>query len=387
MENYRGTSKGFEIGMVDIVVYSLLAIVIGRREEYPLQFPPGTTLYFMYFFFSFLSIINSDVLVYSFFELWKKLRMYIFFYVVYNMIQKYEDLDYIMLFISFITAYVTLIVLKQKYLLGIFQTYGQFPHQNSLVMYMIVFGSLILAYLLNNNKIKLYYWLGAFGAAAIDIISTLSRGGMALFALSISIIFLFSYSNKMSLRKLGITLLFIVLGSGVLYKASDTILERFDSAPTESLDVRIVLAIAAQNMANDKILGVGLNNFGLKINPPYPYGNHIPRKDAYEKGGLVETIYLMIAAETGWHNLFIFVIFLLYFYFKNIVNYFKMKNNPYRFLPLGLIGALTSIYIQSTLELALKQTNNFYQLMFVFALIAVVSKLIKRENLATKENS
>ena len=379
METYRGTAKGFEIGMVDIVVYSMLAIIIGRRDEYPLKVPPGTFLYSLYFFFSLLSIINSDVMVYSFFEIWKMIRMYIFFFVVYNMIRKFEEFDDIMIIVSLITIFITYTVLKQKYLLGIFQTYGPFPHQNSLVMYMIIFGSLLLGYLLNNEKVKLYYWLGVFGAAAIDIISTLSRGGMALFALSISIIFLFSYVNKMSLRKLGITLLFIILGSGVLYKASDTILERVSTAPEESLDVRIVLAKAAQNMANDKIFGVGLNNFGLKINPPYPYGNHIPRKDDYEKGGLVETIYLMIAAETGWHNLVVFVSLLLYFYFKNIRNYFRMKKHKYRFIPIALIGALTAIYIQSTLEWVLKQTNNFYQLMFILAIIGVVSRLLDQQ--------
>jgi len=380
METYRGSSKGFEIGMVDIVVFSMLAVVIGRRDEHPLKIPPGTTLYFLYFFFSLISIINSDVLVYSFFEIWKMTRMYIFFFVVYNMIRKFEEFNEIMLIISFITIYITLIVLQQKYLLGIFQTYGPFPHQNSLVMYMIVFSCLILAYMLNNNKIKLSYWLLIFGAAGTDIISTLSRGGMALFAFSISIVFLFSYSNKMSLRKLGITLLFIILASGVLYKASDTILERITTAPKESIDVRISLAKAAQNMANDKFFGIGINNFGLKINPPYQYSNHIERKDADEKGGLVETIYLMIAAETGWHNLVVFVVFLLYFYIKNIRNYFRMKGSVYRYIPLALIAALSSVYVQSTLEWVLKQTNNFYQLMFIFAIIGVVSRLLDKED-------
>jgi len=246
-------------------------------------------------------------------------------------------------------------------------------------MYMIVFGSIILAYLLNSEKIKLYYWLPVFGAASIDIISTLSRGGMALFALSISIIFFLSYISKISFRKLGITLIFIILGSGVLYKASDTILERVNNAPAESLTVRIELAQAAQNMANDKLSGIGLNNFGLKINHPYTYGNHIQREDDYEKGGLVETIYLMIAAETGWHNLLVFILFLLYFYGKNVLNYLRLKESQYRYLPLALIGVLTAIYIQSTLEWVLKQTNNFYQLMFIFALIGVLSKLIKEK--------
>ncbi len=376
METYRGTSKGFEIGMVDIVVFSLLAVIIGRKDKYPIKRPPGTFLYFTYFFFSLLSMINSDVYIYSFFELWKMLRMYIFFYVVYNMIKSFEDINELMVSISLITVYITFIVLKQKYLMGIFQTYGPFPHQNSLVLYMIVFGALLLSLLLNKEDTKLYYWLPVFGMAGIDIISTLSRGGMAMFTLAVFIVYFLSYINKFTLRKVGITFLFIALGSGVLYKAMDTITERIETAPEESLDVRVQLAIAAQKMANDKILGVGLNNFGLKINDPYPYGNHIPKKDAYEKGGLVETIYLMIAAETGWHNLGVFIIFLLYFYFKNIRNYFRLKGSQYRYIPIGIAGGLTAIYIQSTLEWVLKQTNNFYQLMFVFAVIAAVSKLL-----------
>ncbi|QOR61950.1 O-antigen ligase family protein [Sulfurovum sp. ST-21] len=378
-EHYRGTSRGFEIGMVDILTFSLLAVIIGRRKEYPIKRPPGTFLYFTYFFFSLLSLVNSDVYLYSFFELWKMIRMYIFFYVVYNMIRQFEDITDMMVSISIITIYITYIVLKQKYLMGIFQTYGPFPHQNSLVLYMIMYGSMLLSLLLNKEDIKLYYWLPVFGMASIDIVSTLSRAGLAMYAMSIIMIFYFSYRSHFSLRKVGVTFLFLLLGSIVMYKAMDSIIERVQTAPEESANTRIRLAIAARKMADDKILGIGLNNFGLKINDPYPYGAHIPRNDPYEKGGLVETIYLMIAAETGWHNLVVFFIFILYFYGKNLRNYFRMKGHPYRFIPIGIAGGLTAWYIQSTLEWVLKQTNNYYQMMFVFALIAAVSRMLDEE--------
>ncbi len=280
-----------------------------------------------------------------------------------------------------IVAFITIIVLKQKYLEGMFQTSGPFPHQNSLVMYMIVYGSVFLAYLLNVKNAKIYIWLVAFGAASVDIISTLSRGGMAVFSISIFIIFLLSYKDKFTLRKLGITLIFVIGATGVLYKASDTIIERVQTAPKESLNVRLVLAQAAQNMANEKIFGVGLNNFGLKINPPYTYGEHIERKDDDEKGGIVETVYLLIAAETGWLNLGVFIYMLLFFYFKNIKNYrcmIKDKYKKYRYIPMAFIGCLTSIYLQSTMEWVLKQTNNFYQLMFIFEVIAAVSRILEK---------
>lgn len=381
METYRGTSKGFEIGLVDITAMILFFIILGRSKKYPIKLPMGSYLYFTYFLFSCFSIINSDIYIYSFFELWKMIRMYFYFFVVYNLIHSFKDIEQFLKYMAIIVCFITMIVLKQKYLEGMFQTMGPFPHQNSLVMYLIVYGSLFLSYLLNAKKSNIYLWTIAFGFCAIDILSTLSRGGMALFSLSIFIIFLLSYANKFTFRKVGIAGLFFVLGTGVLYKASDTIMERIRTAPEESVSVRLVLAEAAQNMANDKLFGVGLNNFALKINPPYSYGNHIERANSDEKGGLVETIYLMIAAETGWLNLAVFIFMLLFFYFKNISNYFKLKHGKlrkYRYLCIALIGALLSIYLQSTLEWVLKQTNNYYQLMFIFAVIGSITKIIEK---------
>ena len=381
MEIYRGTSKGFEIGLVDITAVILFFVIYSRRDKYPLTVPAGSFLYLLYFSFSFISIINSDIYIYSFFELWKMVRMYFYFFVIYNLIRSFKDIEQFLKYMAIIIFFITFIVLKQKYLDGMFQTKGPFPHQNSLVMYLMFYGSLFLAYLLNAKKANLYFWTIAFGACAIDIISTLSRGGMAVFSIATFTIFILSYSNKFTLKQLGISMLFVILGTGVLYKASDTIMERVRTAPKESLDVRILLAQAAQNMANDKISGIGLNNFALKINPPYPYGEHIERKDD-EKGGLVETVYLLVAAETGWHNLAVFIAFLLFFYILNIRNFFALKKGrykKYRYIAIAIIGALLGIYLQSTMEWVLKQTNNFYQLMFIFAVIAAINRMIKEK--------
>ena len=44
-------------------------------------------------------------------------------------------------------------------------------------------------------------------------------------------------------------------------------------------------------------------------------------------------------------------------------------------MSIGLTGGLLAIYIESGLEWVLKQTNNFYQLMLIFALIATMDRL------------
>lgn len=167
----------------------------------------------------------------------------------------------------------------------------------------------------------------------------------------------------------------------VFIKAWDSISERFTTAPKESAETRVVLSQAAVKMANDKALGIGLNNFGLKINAPYPYNSHIPEdviRNEEGKGGLVETIYLMIAAETGWFNLFVFLCFIFSFYFSNLRNYFYYKKTHLSFISIAFLGGLSSIYIQSTLEWVLKQANNYYQLMLVFAIIATLTRWRKK---------
>ena len=62
------------------------------------------------------------------------------------------------------------------------------------------------------------------------------------------------------------------------------------------------------------------------------------------------------------------------------MNFFRYRFSRLNFLPVALIGGLLAIYIESSLEWVLKQTNNFYQLMLVFALIAVMQKLYLAQN-------
>lgn len=382
-ETERLTSKGFEIGMVDICTMIIFLVVLQKKGSKN-RIPIGATWFFVYFGLSLLSIMNADFFLFSMFEAWKMVRMYFYFWTVYNYLDTEKKYFDFLKGVAAITIYVFYEVIKQKYLDGKFQTAGPFPHQNSLVMYMIIFGSIAFSYLVNKVDLtldKLIVWLMIFGMASVTIISTLSRAGLALYAFAIIVVLGLSFLNGINPKKIVVTMLLIIMSLGVLAKAWDSISERFRTAPEESALVRVVLAQAAVNMANDKKLaymGVGLNNFGRAINPPYPYSSHIEMNDAEdeeEKNGLVETIYLMIAAESGWITLVSFFVFIFYYYFLNLVNVFRYKGSNLQFMSIGLTGGLLAIYIESGLEWVLKQTNNFYQLMLIFALIATMDRL------------
>ncbi len=392
METYRGTSKGFEFGMVDIAMYIILLLTIKRAPANKIIWlPPGSVLYLSYFLISIISIIHADVYLYSAFEIIKMLRMLLYFWITYQYIQTQEHIETFMTSVAIIVFYIFVSVVKQKYLYGVFQASGPFPHQNSLTMYISILGSLALSKLLNHRDANAPIWFLLFAMASFCVLATLSRAGLALFLLNCIVIFSISMllrgneQKHLRRRKWVVVAILPFVVAIALFKASDTIVERFTNAPKESGLTRIYLAQAAVKMANENIFGVGLNNFGHKINDPYPYGDHIPKEISRDSSrrGLVETAYLMIAAEAGWPALALFLTLLFYFFILNVINLFKLKDHPSRYIAIALVGALVQVYLQTSLEWVIKQTNNFYQLMFVFALIAAMRRLYIPQNKST----
>lgn len=383
-ETYRGTSRGFEIGMVDIATLVLMSFAISNRPKYKYYpFPAGTLIFLTYFICCALSLTNCEEKLYGFFELFKMLRVYVFFWVLNNIAVSKDIIKRIIYFTSVVSLYVFLFVLRDKYMFGIYQNKGPFPHQNSFVMYLVILLSLHFSMWMGSQSAKeIIYWCIVVGGELFCIVATLSRGGIAVTALAMLIVILFHLSWKLNFKKFAVIAILCVLGIIGLLKALDSIITRFLTAPEESANTRIVLAQAAVKMADDKNLGIGLNNFSLKMATKYPYSSHINvkinREDGTEEaGGIVETVYLLIAAECGWHTLGVYFMFLLTFYMRNIVNVFRTKDVLLKTVSIGIMAGLTAIYAESALEWVLRQTNNFYQLMLIFALINSISRIRK----------
>ncbi len=383
-EFYRGTSRGFEICLVDLVALVLFIVIIIRRgKDFKIKLlPPGSIIYFIYFAFSLASITNSYEPLYSYFEILKMIRMYFYFWVLYNYFNSYDRIALAIHFIPPIIIYIFIVALNQKYRLGVYQINGPLPHQNSLCMYMTILSTIMFSQLMNEKNasfLKSAFIFLMFGMGSLLVFFTLSRAGMVCYVGGCLVVLLLSYASGFEMKKFIIT---GIIGFGaiiVVVAMINTVLKRFETAPVQSKITRYNLAIAAVNMADDKFLGIGLNNFGVKVNKPWPYSKHLDKGDKKFKEGLVETVYLMIAAETGWLNLVVFAVFILYYYIMNFINIFRFVNTEYQYFAIGLAGGLGSIYLQSSLEWVLKQSPNFYQLMFCFAIIAAMMGIYKRE--------
>ena len=121
---------------------------------------------------------------------------------------------------------------------------------------------------------------------------------------------------------------------------------------------------------------MGINNWGIKINPPYEYaelaGRFTNRGEDF-KDGIVETVYLLVAAECGIPALVAMVVWFGWYWVSCVRLLKRLRGTQWFFIPAGLLGGLTAVYLQGTLEWVLRQQMSLICLMFMFATLSYLN--------------
>jgi len=381
LPDWRGSARGFAFSMVDINASIVFLSIWFDSRCSKRFFPPGYWTYFIYYFFIVISGINALYLQPWGFEVLKMFWMYIFFVATFNFLMNYKNLWTIIYTICGIVFYMFLVGFYQKYISGgYYQIPSTMPHQNSLTLYVEIFGSIILGVMLNE---KTKHWqsivliIGFFSCLLLSIF-TYSRGGLFCFMLATSVVGMGSIAlNGITSQKVSFIAMGVVGGIILLAIAMPRIIQRFETAPEASKNTRIFLAKAAVRMAQDYRLGVGANNFSAHsgatgIYAAEMYENKKITEDTSPFGGIVETIYLLVAAESGWVALGALLLWFAYYFILAIRCVWALRYHSCFGISLGLFAGLLANFSQSTIEWSLKQYGNFYQLMFVFALISAI---------------
>lgn len=382
-ESYRGTARGMEVSLIYFIALILLLTFTyfkGFRHLFPEW---GCRIYLLYFLYSCLSLINSADRLISFFELWKMIMIYLVFLAVFHYLEyNFGDMEIIMFVFVWIIIPCGLLVVWQ-HLQGIYQAYGVFPHRNSMAMAMNMLGMIFLAHCFGKPGLLLdKIYLFAFALSALSVVFSYSRGALVCFPIGATIVVGFSLLNRPSYRKVYLICTLGVAGLLLLFLFLPKVIERFERAPEASKNTRVELAECAMNMMKDcSWVGVGINNWGIKINPPYTYSEK--RRDENKmtddsRDGIVETVYLLVGAECGIPCLVIFVFFLLYYLCSSILLMIRLRHTSYFYYPLGVLGGLINIALQSCLEWVLKQQMNFILMMAMFAVISFMNKNYKK---------
>jgi hypothetical protein len=168
----------------------------------------------------------------------------------------------------------------------------------------------------------------------------------------------------------------------------DTIVQRFqDYGNQESANTRNMLNISSRMMLAEYPLGIGWNNFAHVINRPYYYGDHIDRwqringntVDPDYKKGVVESLWWLHLAETGWQGFATFMLFIGTFLWWNFRNAWYYRGRPLGAISIGLLVGSTMNYAQSFLERVLTQPRNAMLWLILLAATARIVTWRKRE--------
>ncbi|MBQ9338455.1 MAG: O-antigen ligase family protein [Lentisphaeria bacterium] len=393
-ELYRGTSRGMEISLIYIIAVGLLISLVLRRGW--IRWVPGwgARIYLLYFLASIPSITNAANGLFSFFELWKMVMIYLVFLAVYNYLDYSKgDFDIILNAVAVIIAVNFLTIVRQHFQ-GYYQVRALFPHQNSLAMFMMMAGLLFFSRSFNYQEgLKGLLYFGIFLLASATLFRTYSRGAIFCYPLAGMVTMFCSFLKGISPRKVLLTGMIMVVGLAGMLIFLPRVIQRFLNAPESSGQTRKDLARAAVNMMEDHpFAGVGLNNWGIKINPPYDYSRHRDARRGQSedyKDGIVETIYLLVGAECGIPCLLILLSWFGFYWLSAFRLMWTLRRSRFFYLPAGIFGALSGAFLQSTLEWILKQQINFMWMMVLFAILSYLNcnhrELIRLENIPTQQ--
>ncbi len=389
---YRGATKGFEFGLMDVLAIALL-IASALEKKRPWRFiAPGTFLYLLYIACSLISIFKAPEKVYSLMAAWRFSKAILAYLAAFHFMREDEDLLVFLRALTVTLIVQMLVVLKMKYRDHIFQVMGWFEHQNALAMWSYMCGFALLAAAMGPaKKSDTRLFLTGYLASGVIVQSALSRASLVAYIAGTGLIFMLSLADQVTRKRLVSMLVVATLGVIGLILALPTLMLRFgEDRNQQSAELRVMLNTAASEMLHDSPIGLGWNNFVVLDNPPYPYGDVIDdwtrergmNPDPDEVHPQPESHYWLMLGENGYPGLISYLVFI-----SVTTVWCARAMRTYRRTAAGafLIGVLVAMvitYIHSNAERVLTQTKNLYAWLIFLGIVARIE--YSRRQMAAK---
>jgi len=380
---YRGTTRGLEFSLVDLLAISVFVGCILRPREGRSRFywPASFGLMLVFFTYAGLSVMLSEPKVYGVFELSKMVRGFFFFLAAALYVRNRRELGILVLALCCAVCFEGVLALKQRFIGGIERVPGSLDHENSLSMYMCLVAPLFVAAATSSlPKFLRVFATVAIGAAALCSVLTISRAGVPIFALVTLGATAFCVSWRITPKKLIATALVVLCIAGLSFKTWDSLKGRYAEATfkDEYLDDqqegRGYYLRLAKVIVEDSFFGVGLNNwsfwvskkYGAMVGRPYDdYGDlHSNKPDDQTIENLVwaapaHNLAALTVGELGVPGLIIFALLWGRWFQMGFRFLFNRTPEAMHRLGVGLFFCLCGIFLHSLTEWTFRQTHIF----------------------------
>jgi hypothetical protein len=277
---YRGSTRGFEVSLIDLLAVSVLAasVMVPRYSGPRWHWPAGLGILGAYFCYCCFSVLSSEPKIYGAFELSKIARGIIFLLSAASYVRTRRELRWLLLGLLCAVGLEGIEGLRQRIFGGMDRVAGTLDHANSLSMYLCLVGPVLAAAAAADfpRWLRRLSFIG-LGVAALLMMLTLSRAGVPIFGIVVLSTAVFCASWRLTGRKL----LFggaIALGALALLCASwKPLMSRYGEASLSDEyltddagnEGRGVYLRWARMISEDHFFGLGLNNWSYGVSKTY----------------------------------------------------------------------------------------------------------------------
>jgi hypothetical protein len=283
-EWYRGTSRGFEISVLDILALSLLvsSVLVHRREDSRGFWPASFGLMLLFFVYACFNVAISQPQLFGMFELFRMFRGLLLVLAVAFFVRSERELRVFILGLALMVCYEGLLAVKQRYLEGIHRVPGTLTESNSLSVLLCTTTPVMVTALTSRLPRSLKFFCAcAIPLALVAEVMTISRAGVIIMSTVLFGATVTTIKFQVNPRNVAATFVIVLGIAGLAMKSWKTLSERFGESTMaqeygnkknmgRGYYLRMAKAIAKQDF-----FGVGLNNWSYwvsnKIGPQHGY--------------------------------------------------------------------------------------------------------------------
>jgi hypothetical protein len=384
---YRGTTRGFEVSLVDILAVSLVvsAIIAPRRGQSRGYWPASLGFMLLLFFYACFNVAIADPKLFGAFELLKIVRGLTIFLAVAFFLRSERELRLLLGTLGVLVCYEGLLALEQRYLLGAHRVFGTIDDSNSLSVFFVTTAPVLAAGINSEfpKKFKLLFSM-AIGLACVGVILTISRTGVVTMGFALLAVYLTTMSWRVTARKVVISALVLVAAAGAVGKSWKTLSARFaessfkDEYGNKHNMGRGYYIRLARAISEDRLFGVGLNNWSFWVSNQYgprlgyrfvPYKGTDKEPSAIvpsdsnvdeAQAAPAHNLGALTLGELGIPGFLLFAILWLRWFQMAVGFVFKRSTDPLLRIGAGLFFGLVALFIHSLTEWVFRQSPIYY---------------------------
>jgi hypothetical protein len=409
---YRGTTRGFEFSLVDILSLSLLfsGLLLPRKGQSRAYWPASFGFMLLFFAYACFNVGIADPKLFGLFELSKMVRGLVIFLAVAFFVRGERELRLFLLGLGLIVSYEGTLALKQRYIDGMHRVPGSVDDSNSLSVFFCSTAPIFVAAI--NSRIP--KWLKLLGAAAIalacvGVILTISRMGVVIIGTVLTAATFATISYRITARKVIIGVAIVVAAVGAGAKSWKTLQSRFQGTNlaqeygnNRNLGRGYYIRVA-ESIVQDQLFGVGLNNWSYWVSEKY--GPRLGYRFVHYKGTDIEpstiippesnvdeaqaapahSLAALTAGELGIPGLVLFSFVWMRWFQMALSFLWPRSADPLRRIGVGLFFALCGIFLQSLTEWVFRHSPIYYTININLGVLASLYYIKKKAKRTTGE--